>query len=226
MAHDLCVLPKPDGLSMEEAAAVPETFFTVWTNVFARSDLKAGSVFLVHGGTSGIGTTAIQLAREWGARVFATAGNPEKCRACESLGAERGIDYRQEDYVAVVKEATEGKGANLILDMVGGDYVERNLKVAAKFGRIVNIAFLNGSRVEADLMPIMLKRLTLTGSTLRMRAPEEKGEIASDLLRYVWPLIESGKVKPVMDARFALEDAAKAHAQLDADHIGKIVLTM
>lgn len=225
-AHELCVLPAPDGLPLDHAAAIPETFFTVWTNVFERSDLGDGSVFLMHGGTSGIGTTAIQLAREFGARIFATAGTDEKCRACEELGAERGINYRDEDYVEVVKAATDGKGADVILDMVGGDYIARNIKVAAKHGRIVNIAFQKGSKVELNMLPVMLKRLTLTGSTLRIRSPEEKGEIANSLLRFVWPMIADGRVKPIMDQSFPIEEAAAAHARLESDHIGKIILTM
>ena len=226
LAHEQCVLQAPDGLPLEHAAAIPETFFTVWTNVFERSDLGDGSVFLVHGGTSGIGTTAIQLAREFGATIFATAGSDEKCRACEALGAERGINYREEDYVEVVKEATGGKGADVILDMIGGDYIARNIKVAAKHGRIVNIAFQKGAKVELNMLPVMLKRLTLTGSTLRIRSPEEKGEIANALLRFVWPMITNGQVKPIMDQSFGLEDAAAAHARLETDHIGKIILTM
>ncbi len=226
VAHELCTLPVPDGLSMEEAAAVPETFFTVWTNVFERSDLAEGSTFLVHGGTSGIGTTAIQLAKAFGATVYATAGSDEKCRAAEALGAEKCINYRDADFVEVLKDATGGKGIDVTLDMVGGDYVARNMKVAAKFGRIVNIAFQKGSKVEINLMPIMLKRLTMTGSTLRIRSPEEKGKIAESLLRYVWPMFADGRVKPVMDRSFPLDKAADSHAALDADHIGKIVLTM
>ncbi len=226
VAHELCTLPAPEGLSMAEAAAVPETFFTVWTNVFERSDLRDGSTFLVHGGTSGIGTTAIQLAREFGARVFATAGSDEKCRAAEGLGAERCINYREEDFVEVLKEATGGHGIDVTLDMVGGDYVARNMKAAAKHGRIVNIAFQKGAKVELNMLPVMLKRLTLTGSTLRIRSPEEKGRIAESLLRYVWPMLADGRVKPVMDRSFPLERAADSHAALDADHIGKIVLTM
>jgi putative PIG3 family NAD(P)H quinone oxidoreductase len=224
VAHELCTLPVPDGLSMEEAAAVPETFFTVWTNVFERSDLSEGSTFLVHGGTSGIGTTAIQLARSFGARVFATAGSDEKCRAAEEIGAELCVNYREADFVEVLKEATGGHGIDVTLDMVGGDYVARNMKVAAKRGRIVNIAFQKGSKIEVNMMPVMLKRLTLTGSTLRIRSPEEKGEIAQSLMRYVWPMFARGEVKPIMDRSFPLENAADAHAALDADHIGKIVL--
>ena len=226
VAHELCTLPVPDGLSMEEAAAVPETFFTVWTNVFGRSDLSEGSTFLVHGGTSGIGTTAIQLAKAFGARVFATAGSDAKCRAAEELGAERCINYREADFVEVIKGATDGYGIDVTLDMVGGDYIARNMKVAAKHGRIVNIAFQKGARVEINMLPVMLKRLTLTGSTLRIRSPEEKGEIGQALLRYVWPMFARGEIKPVMDRSFPLANAADSHAALDADHIGKIVLTM
>jgi putative PIG3 family NAD(P)H quinone oxidoreductase len=226
VANDHCVLPAPEGLPLEHAAAVPETFFTVWTNVFERSDLGDGSVFLMHGGTSGIGTTAIQLACEFGATTFATAGNDEKCRAAEGLGAKRCINYRTEDFVEIVKEMTDGYGADVILDMVGGDYVARNIKVAAKQGRIVNIAYQKGAKVELNLLPIMMKRLTMTGSTLRMRPPEEKGVIANSLLRYVWPMIADGRVKPIMDRSFPLEDVAAAHTYLDEDHIGKIILTM
>ena len=226
VAHEQCVLPVPEGLLLKQAAAIPETFFTVWTNVFDRSDLSDGTVFLMHGGTSGIGTTAIQLAREFGATIFATAGSEEKCRACEQLGAAKGINYREEDFVEVVKEATGGHGADVILDMIGGDYIARNMKVAAKQGRIINIAYQKGAKVELNMLPVMLKRLTLTGSTLRIRSPEEKGEIAASLLRFVWPMITGGTVKPVMDQQFALEDAALAHARLDSDHIGKIILTM
>jgi len=226
VAHELCTLPVPEGLSMEQAAAVPETFFTVWTNVFGRSDLSEGSTFLVHGGTSGIGTTAIQLAGAFGARVFATAGTDAKCRAAEELGAELCINYREADFVEAIKGATEGYGIDVTLDMVGGDYIARNMKVAAKHGRIVNIAFQKGAKVEINMLPVMLKRLTLTGSTLRIRSPEEKGEIGQALLRYVWPMMTRGEVRPVMDRSFPLADAADSHAALDADHIGKIVLTM
>ncbi len=226
VAHELCTLPVPDGLTMEEAAAVPETFFTVWTNVFERSDLAEGSTFLVHGGTSGIGTTAIQLAKAFGATVYATAGSDAKCSAAEALGADRCINYREADFVEVIREATGGKGIDVTLDMVGGDYIARNMKVAAKHGRIINIAFQKGAKVEINMLPVMLKRLTLTGSTLRIRSPEEKGRIAESLLRYVWPMIADGRVRPVMDRSFALENAADSHAALDADHIGKIILTM
>ncbi len=220
-------LPVPKGLSMVEAAGLPETFFTVWTNVFDRGRLKAGEVFLCHGGSSGIGTTAIQMAKAMGARVFATAGSDDKCRACEALGAERGINYRTEDFVAVVKEASGGKGADVILDMVGGSYVARNVQAAARDGRIVNIAFLQGSKVEIDLMPVMLKRLYLTGSTLRIRSVAEKAEIARALEEKIWPLIEAGKIRPQIFKTFPLEQAAQSHALMESSaHIGKIVLTM
>jgi len=219
-------LPVPRGLSMVEAAGIPETFFTVWTNVFDRGQLKAGEVFLVHGGSSGIGTTAIQIASRLGARVFATAGSAEKCAACEKLGAERGINYREEDFVEVVRSATEKKGADVILDMVGGDYIERNIKVAARDGRIVNIAYLNGSKATVDFMPVMLKRLTLTGSTLRIRPVAEKAVIAQALEARVWPLIEAGKIRPEIFKTFPLEEAAEAHRLMEtSQHIGKIVLT-
>jgi putative PIG3 family NAD(P)H quinone oxidoreductase len=219
-------LPAPKGLTAIEAAAVPETFFTVWTNVFERGRLQHGETFLVHGGASGIGTTAIQLARAHGARVFATAGTAEKCAACERLGAERAINYRDEDFVAVVKEETGGAGADVILDMVGGEYTARNLDLLRIDGRLVQIAFLKGSKVEIDLNPLMRKRLTFTGSTLRARSIAEKGAVAAAVRRNVWPLVESGKVKPVIHATFPLAEAAKAHAMMEADqHIGKIVLT-
>ncbi len=219
------VLPVPKGLSMVEAAALPETFFTVWTNVFERGRLVAGETFLVHGGSSGIGTTAIQLARARGARVFATAGSPEKCRACERLGAERAVDYRSEDFVAVVKEKTGGRGVDLVLDMVGGDYVARNLEVAAVGGRIVQIAWLHGPKVTADFGRLMIKRLTWTGSSLRPRSIEDKGAIARALEREVWPLLEAGTVRPQIHATFPLAEAAQAHALMESGaHVGKIVL--
>ena len=218
-------LPRPANLSWAEAAALPETFFTVWVNVFERGGLEAGESFLVHGGSSGIGTTAIQLAKAFGARVFATAGSAEKCAACEDLGAERAINYREEDFVAVVKEATEKKGLDLILDMVGGDYVQRNIKALAVDGRLSYIAFLGGSKVEIDLAPLMLKRITLTGSTLRARSVEFKAGIARQLREKVWPKLEAGEVKPVMAASFPLAAANEAHALMESSaHIGKIVL--
>ena len=216
-------LAVPKGLSLEEAAALPETFFTVWSNVFDRAGLTEGETFLVHGGTSGIGTAAIQMAAAFGAKVFATAGSAEKCAACEKLGA-RAINYRDEDFVEIVK-AEAAPGADVILDMVGGDYVARNFRAAAPDGRIVSIAFLKGSKVEIDLMPVMLKRLTLTGSTLRARDPAFKGAIAHKLRTHVWPLIEAGRIRPVIDSVFLLADAAKAHALMESSaHMGKIVL--
>jgi NADPH2:quinone reductase len=225
MAAEDNALPVPKGLSMVEAAAIPETFFTVWTNVLDRAALKAGETLLVHGGSSGIGTTAIMLASALGSRVIATAGSAEKCRACERLGAERAIDYRIEDFVVVVKSETSGKGADVILDMVGGDYVARNIAAAAMHGRIVNIAFLKGSKVEVDLLPMMLKRLTLTGSTLRPRTVAEKAEIAHALEARVWPLIEAGRIKPQVFRTFPLSKAADAHRLMESGvHIGKIVL--
>jgi NADPH2:quinone reductase len=218
-------LPVPRGLDMPKAACVPETFFTVWTNVFERGRLKAGETFLVHGGSSGIGTTAIQLAREFGARVFTTAGSPEKCAACVKLGAERAIDHRREDFVPIVMAATGDKGVDVILDMVGGSYINRNLKVLAMEGRLVQIAFLEGSKTEIDVGPLMMKRQTLTGSTLRPRSVAEKGAIAQALHQKVWPLIESGKVGPVMFKTFPLAEAAAAHRLMESSsHIGKIVL--
>jgi NADPH2:quinone reductase len=218
-------LPIPGDLGMVEAAGLPETFFTVWTNVFTRGRLQPGETLLVHGGSSGIGTTAIMMARVWGARVFATAGSADKCRACEDLGAERAINYREEDFVEAVLAATDKHGADVILDMVGGDYVARNFKAAARDGRIVNIAFLQGSKVEINLLPLMLKRLTLTGSTLRPRSVEEKAEIARALEEHIWPHIAAGRIRPVIHQTFPLREAAAAHALMDSGaHIGKIIL--
>jgi NADPH2:quinone reductase len=218
-------LPVPEGLTMIEAGALPETFFTVWTNVFDRAGLKPQETLLVHGGSSGIGTTAIMLAHRLGSRVFATAGSSEKCRACERLGAVRGIDYRREDFVQIVKAATGGNGIDVILDMVGGDYVGRNLEAAAMHGRIVNIAFLKGSKVEVDLLPIMVKRLTLTGSTLRPRSVAEKAGIAQALETRVWPLLARGEIKPEIYKTFPLAEAADAHRLMESSaHVGKIVL--
>ena len=218
-------LPIPKGFDMAQAAALPETFFTVWVNVFERSALKAGESFLVHGGTSGIGTTAIQLAKARGARVFATAGSADKVKACEDLGAERGINYREEDFVAVVKEATDGKGVDVVLDMVGGDYVRRNLKAMAPDGRLSFIAFLGGAKAEVDFTAVLLKRLTITGSTLRARPVDFKAGIAAALQEKVWPLLERGEIAPAMAASFPLEEAARAHALMESSsHIGKIVL--
>jgi len=224
-AHETNALPIPDGLTMAEAAGVPETFFTVWTNVFERGALKPGESLLVHGGSSGIGTTAIQIASQLGSTVYTTAGSADKCAACESLGAERAINYREEDFVEVLKQATGKKGVDVILDMVGGDYIQRNIKAAARDGRIVNIAYLNGSKAEVDFMMVMLKRLTLTGSTLRIRPTADKAAIAGALRKTVWPLIEAGKVKPQLFKTFPLAQADKAHELMETSaHIGKIVL--
>lgn len=226
IAQEPAMLPVPKGLSMEEAAAIPETFFTVWHNVFERGGLKQDEWLLVHGGASGIGTTAIQLAAAMGAKVIATAGSAEKCEACERLGAARAINYREEDFVKAVKDATGGHGADVILDMVGGDYIERNFSAAAVEGRIVQIAFMGGPKAEVNFTRLMLKRLTLTGSTLRARDTAFKGGLARALEEKVWPLIEAGRVRPVMHARFPLEEADKAHALMESSaHIGKIVLT-
>jgi len=215
-------LPVPEGLSLRQAACLPETFFTVWTNVFQRGGLRAGERFLVHGGTSGIGTTAIQLARLFGARVFATAGTAEKCRVCVELGAERAINYRSDDFVAILREAG---GADLILDMVGGSYIARNIKALAVEGRLVHIAFLGGAKAEINFAEAMVKRLTITGSTLRPRSDADKAAIAAELLSQVWPHLSSGRIAPVIDSDFALADAAAAHRRLEApEHVGKIVL--
>ncbi|MBD3666535.1 MAG: NAD(P)H-quinone oxidoreductase, partial [Kangiella sp.] len=197
-------LPVPKGLSMVEAAALPETFFTVWTNVFDRGRLQPGETFMVHGGTSGIGTTAIQLAHQMGAKVIATAGSEEKCQACRDLGADLAINYREQDFVEAAKEFTGGKGADVILDMVGGDYLPRNLKALNRDGRLVNIAFMQGAKVEVNFMPLMLKRQTITGSTLRAQSVAAKAAIANSVKTTVWPLIEAGKVKPVIYKTFSL----------------------
>ena len=218
-------LPVPASLSMIEAAAIPETFFTVWHNVFERGKLASGETLLVHGGSSGIGTTAIQLGKAFGARVIVTAGTPEKCDACRRLGADLAINYNTEDFVALSKQATQGSGVEVILDMVGGDYVGRNY--AAVEGRIVQIAFLASSRVTVDLMRLMLKRLIHTGSTLRARAVADKAAIARALEKNVLPLLASGRIKPLIDSTFALAQASRAHARMESGkHIGKIVLTL
>ncbi|HTQ74594.1 MAG TPA: NAD(P)H-quinone oxidoreductase [Burkholderiales bacterium] len=220
-------LPIPRGMTPVEAASLPETFFTVWSNVFDRAALKPGESFLVQGGTSGIGVTAIQMVRAFGNRVFATAGSAEKCAACVKLGAERAINYRTEDFAAVVKEATGGKGVNVILDMVAGDYLDRELKCAADDGRIVIIAFLGGAKATVFLSEILRRRITVTGSALRPRPVEFKGAIARSLRERVWPLIESGKIRAVIHKTFPLEQAAQAHALMESSaHIGKIVLTV
>jgi len=220
-------LPIPSPLDFIAAAAIPETFFTVWTNVFDRGRLRAGEIALFHGGASGIGTTAIQLASARGARVLATAGSDQKCRAIEALGAERGINYRTEDFAAVVKELTGGRGADLILDIVGADYLARNIAALATDGRLVEIGFMGGKSAAAvDLGDILRRRLTITGSTLRPRTAEEKGTIAEALRREVWPLLEAGRVKPVIYRTFPLDQAAAAHRLMESsEHIGKIVLT-
>ena len=215
-------LPVPKGMGMKEAACLPETFFTVWSNVFMRGGLKAGERILIHGGSSGIGTTAIQLAHAFGARVFVTAGNAEKCAACVKLGAERAINYREEDFVEVIK--AEG-GADVILDMVGGSYIARNIDALDMEGRLVQIAFLGGPKAEVNFAPLMMKRLTMTGSTLRPQSDLAKAGIATELREAVWPLLDAGRIAPVMDSEFAFEDAEDAHAHMEASqHIGKIVL--
>ena len=225
-AAPLC-LPVPSGISMVEAAAIPETFFTVWTNLFDRGRCKPGDMVLVHGGTSGIGTTAIQLAAAWGARVFATAGSDEKARACERLGAVRGINYRTEDFVEVIRAQTEGKGIDVTLDMVAGSYVARNLEIAALEGRVVMISLLGGSRAEINMSVILAKRLTLTGSTLRSRTVAQKAAVAEAVRKNVWPLLAAGRVRPVIHATFPLAEAAEAHRLMEtSNHIGKIVLTV
>lgn len=221
------VMTIPVGLSIIEAAALPETFMTVWTNVFERGHLQPGETLLVHGASSGIGTTAIQLAHHLGSRVIATAGSDEKCQVCLDLGADRAVNYHEEDFVSVAKESNGGKGVDVILDMVGGDYIQRNIKSCAPDGRIVNIAYLRGPKAEINFMTVMLKRLTLTGSTLRPQPIARKGEIAASLMERVWPLIEEAKVKPVIHTVFPLEKAAAAHALMETNtHIGKIMLKM
>ena len=220
-------LPIPAGFDMVQAASLPETYFTVWHNVFQRGHLEAGEIFLVHGGSSGIGTTAIQLAKQFGATVITTAGSAEKCEACEELGADRAINYREEDWPAVVKEFTEGKGANLILDMVGGDYVQKNINALAWDGRIVNIAFLQGSKVEVNLALFMIKRQTLTASTLRPQSHGAKAKMAAELREKVWPLFDAGKIKTMVYKTFPLTQVAEAHRLMESSaHIGKIVLTV
>ena len=227
LVHESNALPIPQGLSVIEAGAIPETYFTVWTNVFERGRLQSGETLLVHGGTSGIGTTAIQLAKAFGARVLATAGSAHKCEACRALGADVAINYREQDFVAKTNAATSGRGADVILDMVGGDYVTRNYDAAAVEGRIIQIAHLKGSDVTLDLRRLMVKRLTHTGSTLRPRSVAEKAAIARALEEKVLPLLAQGRVKPVIDSTFPLEEAARAHARMEAgEHIGKIVLTI
>lgn len=218
-------LPIPAPLSYVQAAAIPETFFTVWHNLWQRARIQTGETLLIHGGSSGIGTTAIQMAVAKGIKVWATAGSEEKCRACTALGAQ-AIHYRQHDFVSEIKTQTQGRGVDVILDMVGGEYVARNIAAAAREGRIVNIAFLNGSQVALDFMPVMIKRLTLTGSTLRAQSPHTKAHIARELLAEIWPLLESGQITPVIAATFPLEDVGAAHQLMESGaHIGKIVLS-
>lgn len=225
VAPGLTCLPVPNGLSMIEAAALPETFFTVWTNVFDRGHLRAGEWLLVHGGTSGIGTTAIQLATIRGAHVIATAGTAEKCEACVTLGAHAAINYHNEDFADRVKILTEHRGVDVILDIVGGDYTARNLSCLAREGRLVQIGLMGGAAATISLAPILLRRLTITGSTLRIRTPEEKGTIAEALERDVWPLLSDGRVRPVIHSTFTLDHAADAHRALESGHVvGKVVL--
>jgi NADPH:quinone reductase len=227
VAEETSTLPIPAGFDMVQAAALPETLFTVWNNVFERGRLVAGEWLLVHGGSSGIGTTAIQLARAFGAHVIATAGSAEKCQACLDLGADRAVNYRTEDFVATAKEATGGKGVDVILDMVGGSYADKNIVMAAEDGRIVQIATLGGAEAKVNLARLMIKRLTLTGSTLRPRSREVKAGFARALEEKVWPLLAAGKVKVVMDSTFPLAEAAEAHRRLETSrHIGKVVLTV
>ncbi len=227
LAEDVVALPIPAGLSMTEAAAVPETFFTVWNNVFERGGLKAGEWFMVHGGTSGIGTTAIQLAKAFGAHVIATAGSAEKCAECVRLGADRAINYKTEDFVEACKTATAGKGVNVTLDMVGGEYTEKNIIAAAEDGRIVQIATLGGPEVKINIGRMMVKRVTLTGSTLRPRTRDVKAGFARQLETKVWPLIANGQLKVVLDSTYPLAQAADAHRRMEtSQHVGKIVLTL
>ena len=227
IAEEPCCIRVPESIKLEEAAGFPETFFTVWHNVFARCHLTADEWFMVHGGTSGIGVTAIQLAKAFGAKVAATAGTDEKCDACRKLGADLAINYKTEDFVEKVKTEVGKAGINVILDMVGGDYIAKNIACLGDDGRLVNIAYQKGSKAEIDFLRVMLKRLTITGSTLRIRPTEVKGAIARDLEEYVLPMLADGRVKVVMDSTFTLADVAKAHARMDAgNHIGKIVLTV
>ena len=220
-------LPIPRGMDLIHAAAIPETTFTVWTNVFERGRLVAGESLLVHGGSSGIGTTAIQLGRAFGARVFATAGSADKCAACEALGAERAFNYREVDFVAGVKELTDGKGVDVVLDIVGGDYVQRNLDALAMNGRLVQIGVMGGAKAQVNMMSVLQRRLWITGSTLRARSVAEKGALAKAVHEHVWPLLESGAVKVLVDQTFPLRDAAAAHRVMDAStHIGKLVLVV
>jgi putative PIG3 family NAD(P)H quinone oxidoreductase len=225
LAPALLCLPIPNGLDLIQAAALPETFFTVWSNVFQRGRLQPHESLLVHGGAGGIGTTAIQLASVWGATVYATAGGGEKCRRCEGLGAKAAIDYRREDFVARVRALTDGRGVDVILDVVGGDYLQRNLDCLAVDGRLLQIAVQQGPKTQINLLPIMLKRLILTGSVLRPRSVKEKAVIADALHTQVWPVLASGRIRPVINGTFPLEQAAEAHRLMEeGGHVGKIVL--
>jgi NADPH2:quinone reductase len=227
LAYEGHALPMPAGITMVEAAACPETFFTVWYNTFERGRLSAGETFLVHGGSSGIGTTAIQMAKAFGARVITTAGTPEKCEACRRIGADVAINYKTEDFVALTKQATDGRGADVVLDMVGGDYIDRNFDAAAVEGRIVQIAFQGSPRATVDFRRMMFKRLTHTGSTLRARSVADKTAIAQAVEIKVLPLLASGRLKPIIDSTFPLGEAAAAHGRMESsEHIGKIVLTL
>jgi putative PIG3 family NAD(P)H quinone oxidoreductase len=226
VAHEGSALPVPKGVSLVDAAALPEAHFTVWTNVVDRARLKTGETLLVHGGSSGIGTAAIQVLSALGHRVFTTAGSADKCAACERFGAVRAINYREADFAEVLRTDTAGAGVDVILDMVGGDYIRKNIGLLKLEGRLVNIAFQNGAETTLNLLPLMLKRLTITGSTLRARGVEEKAGIAASVQEHVWPLIESGRVKPVVDSVFAMENVAEAHRKMaGSSHIGKILLT-
>jgi len=225
LASANCCLPLPTGLSFIQAAALPETFFTVWSNVFDRARLQPGETLLVHGGSSGIGTTAIQLAKAFNAKVFVTAGSAEKCQLCLNLGADAAINYHTEDFVDAILNLTRNKGVDVILDMVGGDYLLRNIKCMADDARLVQIAVQHGPKTDINLLPIMLKRLTITGSTLRARNDAFKANIAKQLLNNVWPLLEIGLIKPIIHSTFSLSDAAKAHEQMESSqHFGKIIL--
>jgi putative PIG3 family NAD(P)H quinone oxidoreductase len=218
-------LPVPAGLTLLQAAALPETFFTVWANVFERGRLAAGETLLIHGGSSGIGTTAIQMAKAWGATVYVTVGSEDKARACRDLGADHAIDYRSQDFVVEVMRLTDKRGVDVILDMVGGDYMARNLKSLALEGRLVQIAFLQGSKADLDMMPVMIKRLTVTGSTLRARPAADKARLADELRARIWPHLEQGRLQPVIDHVYALDEAADAHRRMESSgHIGKLML--
>jgi NADPH2:quinone reductase len=225
VASALCVLPVPKGVSLVDAAALPEVHFTVWTNLMDSARLKAGESVLIHGGSSGIGTAAIQMLRSRGHKVFTTAGSAEKCAACEKLGAARAINYREEDFVDVIKKETDGRGVDVILDMVGGDYIQRNMSTTAVWGRIVNIAYQSGMQASVNFAPMLMKRLSLLATTLRARSPQEKGTIRDALLREVWPLLDCGKIRPVVDRVFPLAEAQAAHARMaKSEHIGKLLL--